>query len=70
MNVYILTGVIEYEYCESIGVYESREDALQAYECYVTRIQEDDPGLSAFDYYQIETATLGAPAGTLAVEVI
>jgi hypothetical protein len=66
MKLYILSGVLEYDYSEPIGVYESRELALQA----VARIQEDDQGVTAFDFYQIATATLGAAPRALAVETI
>ena len=54
MKVYALLGGYDYEGLELLGVYASRDEAVEAYE--LVRDRE------RFDTVQVETRELGAPA--------
>jgi len=55
MEVFVLMGEWDYEPHRAIGVYASREEAVDAYLVY-TRDHPRD-----FDYYYVERRVLGAP---------
>ena len=54
MTVCVLVGVIDYEFSDVLGVYATRQLALEARDAYVARCEADtDFSMTDYDRYEV-----------------
>lgn len=63
MTVYVLVGASEYGEADVLGVYESRDGAIEAKDEYVSRCEADtECSMFGYDFYEIYPYAMGAVA--------